>query len=50
MLSRLTVRGFKSFADPISLELGPGVNVVVDGQNGAKALACLQKAFADARQ
>ncbi len=26
------------------------VNVVVDGQHGAKALACLQAAFADARQ
>ena len=29
MLSRLSLRGFKSFADQTSLELGPGVNVVV---------------------
>ena len=34
MLSRLSVRGFKSFADQTSLELGPGVNVVV-GPNGS---------------
>ena len=34
MLSRLTLRGFKSFADATSLELGPGVNVVV-GPNGS---------------
>ena len=34
MLSRLTVRGFKSFADPTTLHLGPGVNVVV-GPNGS---------------
>ena len=34
MLSRLSLRGFKSFADNTSLELGPGVNVVV-GPNGS---------------
>ncbi len=34
MLTRLSVRGFKSFADTISLQLGPGVNVVV-GPNGS---------------
>ncbi len=34
MLTRLSVKGFKSFADATSLELGPGVNVVV-GPNGS---------------
>lgn len=34
MLTRLSVRGFKSFADPTTLHLGPGVNVVV-GPNGS---------------
>ena len=34
MLTRLTVRGFKSFADATTLHLGPGVNVVV-GPNGS---------------
>ena len=34
MLSRLTLRGFKSFADGITLEMGPGINVVV-GPNGS---------------
>ncbi len=34
MLSRLSVRGFKSFADTTTLQLGPGVNVVV-GPNGS---------------
>jgi chromosome segregation protein len=34
VLSRLTLRGFKSFADGTTLELGPGVNVVV-GPNGS---------------
>ncbi len=34
MLSRLSLRGFKSFAEATSLELGPGVNVVV-GPNGS---------------
>ena len=29
MLSRLEVRGFKSFAGQTVLDLGPGVNVVV---------------------
>ncbi len=34
MLTRLSVRGFKSFADATTLQLGPGVNVVV-GPNGS---------------
>ncbi|MGD9696919.1 MAG: chromosome segregation protein SMC [Thermoleophilia bacterium] len=34
MLSRLTLRGFKSFAEGTSLQLGPGVNVIV-GPNGS---------------
>jgi len=34
MLRRLEIRGFKSFAAPISLEFGPGVNVIV-GPNGS---------------
>ncbi len=34
MLRRLDIRGFKSFAAPISLEFGPGVNVIV-GPNGS---------------
>lgn len=34
MLSRLSVKGFKSFADPTTLRLGPGVNVIV-GPNGS---------------
>ena len=34
MLARLSLRGFKSFAEPTSLHLGPGVNVVV-GPNGS---------------
>ncbi len=34
MLTRLSVRGFKSFADATTLHLGPGVNVVV-GPNGS---------------
>ncbi|MGE4174736.1 MAG: chromosome segregation SMC family protein [Thermoleophilia bacterium] len=34
MLSRLTVRGFKSFADGTTLDMGPGINVVV-GPNGS---------------
>ncbi|HSI31386.1 MAG TPA: AAA family ATPase, partial [Miltoncostaeaceae bacterium] len=34
MLSRLSLKGFKSFADPVTLEFGPGVNVVV-GPNGS---------------
>jgi chromosome segregation protein len=34
VLTRLTVRGFKSFADAIALDLGPGINVVV-GPNGS---------------
>ncbi len=33
-LKRIVLRGFKSFADPTSLELGPGLCVVV-GPNGA---------------
>lgn len=33
-LRRIVLRGFKSFADPTSLELGPGLCVVV-GPNGA---------------
>jgi chromosome segregation protein len=34
MLRRLDIRGFKSFANPINLEFGPGVNVIV-GPNGS---------------
>ncbi len=34
MLKRLRVKGFKSFADPIDLEFGPGLNVIV-GPNGS---------------
>jgi len=34
MLKRLRVKGFKSFADPIDLEFGPGINVIV-GPNGS---------------
>ena len=34
MLRRLEIRGFKSFAAPISLEFGTGVNVIV-GPNGS---------------
>ncbi len=34
MLSRLELRGFKSFAQPVTLTFGPGVNVVV-GPNGS---------------
>jgi len=34
MLERLTVKGFKSFADPTTLQLGHGVNVIV-GPNGS---------------
>jgi len=34
MLRRLDIRGFKSFATPINLEFGPGVNVIV-GPNGS---------------
>jgi chromosome segregation protein len=34
VLSRLTLRGFKSFADATTLEMGPGINVVV-GPNGS---------------
>jgi chromosome segregation protein len=34
MLRRLDIRGFKSFATPIDLEFGPGVNVIV-GPNGS---------------
>ena len=30
----LTLKGFKSFADPVTLDLQPGVNVVV-GPNGS---------------
>src|SRR5271170_690512 len=33
-LKRLTMKGFKSFADPTTLELEPGVTVVV-GPNGS---------------
>ena len=33
-LSQLTLKGFKSFADPVTLDLEPGVNVVV-GPNGS---------------
>ncbi len=34
MLRRLDIRGFKSFANPINLEFGRGVNVIV-GPNGS---------------
>jgi len=34
MLKRISIRGFKSFADPTTLDLGPGLNVVV-GPNGS---------------
>lgn len=34
MLKRISIRGFKSFADPIGLDLGPGLNVIV-GPNGS---------------
>jgi chromosome segregation protein len=34
MLRRIRVRGFKSFATPVDLEFGPGVNVIV-GPNGS---------------
>ena len=34
MLSRVEVRGFKSFAGQTVLDLGPGVNVIV-GPNGS---------------
>ena len=34
MLSRIEVRGFKSFAAQTVLDLGPGVNVIV-GPNGS---------------
>jgi chromosome segregation protein len=34
MLKRISLRGFKSFADPINLDLGPGLNVIV-GPNGS---------------
>lgn len=34
MLKRISIRGFKSFADPVALDLGPGVNVIV-GPNGS---------------
>ncbi len=34
MLKRISIRGFKSFADPTTLDFGPGVNVVV-GPNGS---------------
>lgn len=34
MLSRIRIRGFKSFAEPTTLDLVPGVNVVV-GPNGS---------------
>ncbi len=34
MLKRISIRGFKSFADPVGLDLGPGVNVIV-GPNGS---------------
>src|SRR5215217_2186730 len=33
-LRQLTIKGFKSFADPVSLDLAPGVTVVV-GPNGS---------------
>ncbi len=34
MLKRVRIKGFKSCADPIDLEFGPGINVIV-GPNGA---------------
>ncbi|MCU0306163.1 MAG: chromosome segregation protein SMC [Thermoleophilia bacterium] len=34
MLTRLSLRGFKSFAEPVELRFGPGVNVIV-GPNGS---------------
>ncbi len=34
MLRRIHLRGFKSFATPVDLEFGPGVNVIV-GPNGS---------------
>ncbi len=34
MLKRISIRGFKSFAEPVTLDLGPGVNVIV-GPNGS---------------
>lgn len=34
MLRRLRIKGFKSFADPVDLEFGPGINVIV-GPNGS---------------
>ncbi len=34
MLRRLRIKGFKSFADPVDLEFGPGLNVIV-GPNGS---------------
>lgn len=34
MLRRLRIKGFKSFADPVNLEFGPGLNVIV-GPNGS---------------
>jgi len=34
VLRRLRIKGFKSFADPVDLEFGPGINVVV-GPNGS---------------
>jgi Chromosome segregation ATPases len=34
MLRRVKVRGFKSFAGEVTLDLGPGLNVIV-GPNGS---------------
>jgi chromosome segregation protein len=34
MLRRVELRGFKSFANPVALEFGPGINVIV-GPNGS---------------
>jgi chromosome segregation protein len=34
MLKRIEIKGFKSFASPLVLDLGPGVNVIV-GPNGS---------------
>ncbi|MBL6633218.1 MAG: AAA family ATPase, partial [Thermoleophilia bacterium] len=34
MLKRVRIKGFKSFADPVDLEFGPGLNVIV-GPNGS---------------
>jgi len=34
VLKRLRIKGFKSFADPLDLEFGPGINVIV-GPNGS---------------